>query len=40
MGGKIRKIQTTWSDKVIYEAKREINSLGNKIKHNPSNNVL
>jgi hypothetical protein len=29
-----------WSDNVIYETKRQINSLGNKIKHNPNNNVL
>jgi vacuolar-type H+-ATPase subunit H len=35
-----KKYRQPWSDNVIYEAKREINSLENKIKHNPSNNVL
>ncbi|CAG2231846.1 unnamed protein product [Mytilus edulis] len=29
-----------WSDNVIYETKREINSIGNKIKNNPINNHL
>ena len=35
-----KKYRQPWSDNVIYEAKREIKSLGNKIKHNPNNNVL
>ena len=34
------KYRQLWSDNVIQETKREINSLGNKIKHNPNNNVL
>ena len=37
---KKKKYSQPWSDNVIYETKREINSLGNKIKHNPNNNVL
>ena len=36
----MEKYRQPWSDNVIYEAKREMNSSGNKIKHNPSNNVL
>ena len=36
----MKKYRQPCSDNVIYEAKGEINSLGNKIKHNPSNNVL
>ena len=35
-----KKYRQLWSDNVIYEAKREINSLENKIKHNRNNNVL
>ena len=37
---KKKQYRQPWSDSVIYETKREINSLGNKIKHNPNNNVL
>jgi hypothetical protein len=35
-----KKYRQPWSDNVIYETKREINSLGNKIKHNPNNKIL
>ena len=37
---KKKQCRQPWSNNVIYETKREINSLGNKIKHNPNNNVL
>lgn len=35
-----RKFKHVWSDEVVYETKREINALGNKIKHNSNHNDL
>ena len=37
---KKKRYRQPGSDNVIQETKREINSLGNKIKHNPNNNIL
>ncbi|CAG2235968.1 unnamed protein product [Mytilus edulis] len=37
---KKRKFKQVWSDNVIYETKRQINKIGNKIRNNPNNNSL
>ncbi|CAC5361271.1 unnamed protein product [Mytilus coruscus] len=37
---KKKKFKQVWSDNVIYETKRQINKIGNKIRNNPNNNSL
>ncbi|CAC5374223.1 unnamed protein product [Mytilus coruscus] len=37
---KKKKFKHVWSDNVIYETKRQINKIGNKIRNNPNNNSL
>ncbi|CAC5369983.1 unnamed protein product [Mytilus coruscus] len=37
---KKKKLKQVWSDNVIYETKRQINKIGNKIRNNPNNNSL
>ncbi|CAG2231450.1 unnamed protein product [Mytilus edulis] len=37
---KKRKFKQVWSDNVVYETKRQINKIGNKIRNNPNNNSL
>ena len=37
---KKRKCRQIWSDNAVCETKRQINNIGNKIKHNPNNGIL